>query len=188
MVLFHFGWANPVPINTRHFKNPRRDMALSALAGPVSNILMAFVFGALLRLMLLVTTSFFEQDLLLVAMGSLDVSMGFIVVAIITIMMYLGIVINFGYAIFNLIPIPPLDGSRIFYVFLPTKWYFGIMRYERYIMIGMLLLLWLGLLTAPLSWIVGNLEDLVLSIYGISYGKDAYGAFYLINHYISSLI
>ena len=86
MVLFHFGWANPVPIKTRNFKNPRRDMALSALAGPLSNIVLAFVFGGLLRLALFGVTSAYEQDLTsvvgsLMSGGTASVSSGFTVVA-----------------------------------------------------------------------------------------------------------
>lgn len=193
MVLFRFGWANPVPINTRNFKNPRRDMALSALAGPVSNILLAFIFGGLLRVSLWVGTEFFSADLnaILTAISrgtGYTVSNGFIVLAIVVIMLYLGVVINFSYAIFNLIPIPPLDGSRIFYVFLPPKWYFAVMKHERIIMIVMLALLWFGVLTLPLSWAVTGLENLVFSLYGIRDGSVYDYAFGMINYYISSFL
>ena len=173
MVLFHFGWANPVPINTRNFKNPRRDMALSALAGPLSNIVLAFVFGGLLRLALFGVTSAHEQDLTsvvgsLMSGGTASVSSGFTVVALLVYMLYLGVVINFSYAVFNLIPIPPLDGSRIFYVFLPPKWYFAVMKYERIIMIAMLALLWFGILDIPLNWAVGGLESVMFKLFGMN--------------------
>ncbi len=172
MVLFHFGWANPVPIDTRHFKNPRRDMALSAAAGPLSNIVLAFVFGGLLRLSLLGVTTFFEEDLVgvvgsLTSGGAASVSTGFTVVALLVYMLYLGVIINFSYAVFNLIPVPPLDGSRMFYVFLPPKWYFAIMKYERIIMIAMLALLWIGILDLPLNWAVGGLEKLTFTMFGM---------------------
>ena len=172
MVLFHFGWANPVPINTRNFKNPRRDMALSSAAGPLSNIVLALAFGGLLRLSLLGVMNTYGQDLSgvlgsVMGGGSASVSTGFTVVALLVYMLYLGVVINFSYAIFNLIPIPPLDGSRMFYVFLPPKWYFAVMKYERIIMLGMLALLWFGILDLPLGWAVSGLENLTFMLFGI---------------------
>ena len=73
--------------------------------------------------------------------------------------------LNLSLGVFNLIPIPPLDGSRIFYIFLPQKWYFGVMKYEKYIQLALLVLLWTGLLSRPLSaavsWISGGMQWLV---------------------------
>ncbi len=66
---------------------------------------------------------------------------------------------NLSLGVFNMIPVPPLDGSRIFLTFLPAKYYFGIMKYERYIMLGMLVLLYTGLLTRPLSMLVSFLYN-----------------------------
>ncbi len=191
MLLFHFGWANPVPINTRYFKNPRRDMALSALAGPLSNILLAIVFGGLLRLSLWATASFFGEDLTAVytqlLMGNgFSASSGFVVVALIVMMLYLGVIINFSYAIFNLLPVPPLDGSRIFYVFLPPKWYFGVMKYERIIALVMLALLWLGILTVPLGWAVNGLTNATFFIFGMN--EEASTALALIQFFVGSFI
>ena len=167
MVLFHFGWANPVPINTRNFKNPRRDMALSSAAGPLSNIVLALVFGGLLRLALLaVNASYTTEELLGLYLGQTS-SVGFTVAALLICMLYLGVIINFSYAVFNLIPIPPLDGSRIFYVFLKPKWYFAVMKYERVIMLAMLALLWMGILDIPLGWAVNGLEQLTFTVFGM---------------------
>lgn len=193
MVLFHFGWANPVPINTRYFKKPRRDMALSALAGPVSNVLLALVFGGLLRLSLWLCELFFIEDISAFAYATLShssfaVSKGFTVMALIVIMLYLGVIINFSYAIFNLIPIPPLDGSRISYVFLPPKWYFGVMKYERIIMLVMLALLWFGILDVPLSMAVNGMENVTYAIYGMRPGSNPYTVLMWIERYISSFI
>lgn len=191
MLLFHFGWANPVPINTRNFKKPRRDMALSAAAGPLSNVLLALVFGGLLRLALWATTAFFEQDLnaiytqLFTGKG-FSASGGFVVMALIVMMLYLGVIINFSYAIFNLIPVPPLDGSRIFYIFLPPKWYFGVMKYERIIAIVMLALLWFNILTIPLSWAVNGLTNATFFIFGMN--DTASTALALIQFFVGSVI
>ena len=117
MLLFGFGWANPVPINTRNFKKPRRDMAISAAAGPISNLLLALFFMILMRVSWMflwnikITT---ETQLMMIEYFWMFLSMG--------------VSLNITFAVFNLIPIPPFDGSRILFVFLPPKQYFGIMK------------------------------------------------------------
>ena len=137
--LFGFGWAKPVQVNPRYFKNPKRDMAVTALAGPVSNVLLGFVFYVFYKLLGYAPST---APIYYVTFFCLQV-----------------VYINITLAVFNLIPIPPLDGSRIVYIFLPTKIYFGIMRYERYIMIAMFILLWFG----AFSNILGTLSVWLLS-------------------------
>jgi len=148
MILFHFGWARPVPINTRYFRKPRRDTALTAAAGPVSNFLMAFL-GLLLQEILLAV--FVRHP----AASQFTYNLQF---AALTLLSYFHI-LNLSLGMFNLIPVPPLDGSRIFLTFLPAKYYFGIMQYERYIQLGLMLLLWLGFLDRPLSFLVSALSN-----------------------------
>lgn len=150
MTLFGFGWAKPVPINTRYFKKPKRDMALTGLAGPVSNLLLAFVFAVLLRVELTVYGS--------VALSS-TASEVFIWLYQ---FLYLGISLNITLAVFNLIPIPPLDGSRIFLVLLPTNLYFKIMKYEKYIYIVLLVALFFGLLDKPIDLVTELFMKLIL--------------------------
>lgn len=193
MVLFRFGWANPVPINTRNFKNPRRDMALSALAGPLSNIILGLVSAGVLRLALWGVDYFFPRDIeavyqSIITQSSASVSTPFLIVAIVVMMIYLSVLINFSYAVFNLIPVPPLDGSRIFYVLLPPKWYFGIMKHERIIMYVMLALLWTGILTLPLNWIVGGLESASFALLGMPADSDPRFILLLIQYLISSFL
>lgn len=133
MILVGFGWAKPVPIAaTSNFRHPKRDMALSAAAGPLSNLLLAYVCMILYKLAWYLTPSGWMWDFLCVLLQTM-------------------VQVNITLAVFNLLPVPPLDGSRIFNLILPRRWYFGIMRYERYIMIALLAVLWSGLLDRPLS-------------------------------------
>jgi len=130
MVLFRFGWAKPVPIDARNFRDPKRGFAISALAGPLSNLLVAFFssFLYLLTYALLKDVTFANDTALNIAQNSLD-------------FLFIFHRINIGLAIFNLIPIPPLDGSRILYSILSERAYFKVMRYEKtiyYILIGWL--------------------------------------------------
>ncbi len=134
MLFFHIGWAKPVPINPRNFKNPKRDFAITALAGPLSNLIMAFLFSGiyLLSFALFRNVNFAGQ------------SIAFNIVKNILLFLSLMFNVNIGLAIFNLIPVPPLDGSRILNVILPPKAYFGIMKYEKQIYLGLLGWLLLG--------------------------------------------
>ena len=166
MVFFHFGWAKPVPVNTRYFKNPKRDMALTALAGPVSNFILGF-FGILVYRILY---AIFSN-----AAGPATSDMAINVMSTTLNFFYMFGFLNVSLGVFNLIPIPPLDGSRILLVFLPTKAYFAVMKYERYIMIGFFVLLFIGrrvgFIFSPLStlvgWIIDGMDWLIRLIPGL---------------------
>ena len=134
ILLFGFGWAKPVGVNARNFKSPKRDMAITAFAGPLSNIIMAFLF--MLIIYLLDALNMTGGAWFYLAMFCLFV-----------------VQINVSLAVFNLIPIPPLDGSRILTAFLPDRTYYKIMQYERYIYLGFILLLFTNVLDAPLSFL-----------------------------------
>ena len=156
MLLAGFGWAHPVPINTRHFKKPRRDMALSAGAAPLSNLLLATVFCALLKLYTVVIPH--------VSVSSeVAVNMLFFTYAF----LYYGITLNISLAVFNLLPVPPLDGSRLLYVFLPPKYYFGVMKYERYISLAIMLLLFLGVLSPVIGFVSNSIMNLLFFVFRI---------------------
>lgn len=156
MLLFRVGWANPVPINARNFKNPRRDMAISAAAGPLSNLCLAFIFAILLKL-------------LNIAYGFITFTneTAFLVMYFLEIMLLSGVILNLNLMIFNLIPIPPFDGSRILYVFLPTDLYFKVMRYEKYIMLAFILLFATGALDGPLSFLTNLVMRLMFKLLGL---------------------
>lgn len=135
MVLFHFGWAKPVPINARNFKKPKRDFAITALAGPLSNITLAFIATPLIPLWLLFASKIIagtESDFAVAIFGNTYLFLQYFVI------------VNLGLGVFNLIPLPPFDGSRIVNVLLPEKWYFGIMKYERQIYLGVIIWLFFG--------------------------------------------
>lgn len=120
MLLFHFGWAKPVPIDPRYFKNPKLGFAISALAGPLANIIMGFL-GAFLYLI----SYKFLPATDLYALNNLFAS--------IQLFLFIFCNINIGLGVFNLIPAPPFDGSRIVFALLPDRLYFKVMKYERII-------------------------------------------------------
>lgn len=160
MFLTGYGWAKPVPINTRYFNNPKKGMALTALAGPVSNLILAFIF-VILSAVSASIMRFFPPT---------TESMALIYTILLN-FAYMGVYLNVTLAVFNLIPIPPFDGSRIFLTFLPPKYYFGIMKYERYILIITLILLGTGALSLPINFIVQSIitlfENLVFGVFGL---------------------
>ena len=131
MVLFHFGWAKPVPIDPRNFKNPRRGFAITALAGPLTNIVMAF-FASFLYLLTLSNLTETGSSFL----NNLQVN------TLLFLMYFFSI--NIGLGIFNLIPVPPFDGSRILNVVLPERLYFKVMKYEKQMYWGVIAWLFLG--------------------------------------------
>ena len=146
---FIFGWAKPVPVDPRNFKNPLKDMAIVALAGPVSNLLMAVFWALITRLGVFIGT------------GAEAISLPLIYTGV------AGISINLVLALINLLPIPPLDGSRILTGILPSYWAWQYNRLERYGFIILLLLLYTKLLGAILAYPMFVAQKVFFSIAGL---------------------
>ena len=146
ILLFGIGWAKPVQVNARYYKNPKWGMALVALAGPLSNVILAFI---------------------LLVLGNVLVVTGLTQMAIVAqarmFLWYIAL-INISLVVFNLIPVPPFDGSRILFAVLPQKYYFQIMRYERYIFIAIFAIVYLGVLDRPLDFLTSRLFNAVYSL------------------------
>ena len=143
MALFRFGWAKPVPVDMRNFKNPKAGMALTALAGPVSNVVLAYAAVVLCNFVIFLADRLGSTWLLL---------------ALAQFFVYVEI-ISAGLAVFNVFPIPPLDGSKVLFALLSDRAYDRLMRYERYGMGLLMVLLVTGVIDRPL----GAMRDWLLT-------------------------
>lgn len=146
---FIFGWAKPVPVDPRNFKKPITDMAIVALAGPVSNLLMAIFWALIARLGMTIGTSFEAVAFSLIYSG------------------IAGISVNLSLALLNLIPIPPLDGSRVVTALLPTRWAWRYNQLERYGFIILMVLLYTKALNVVLAYPLYFAHNLFFSIAGM---------------------
>ena len=133
LFLFGFGWANPVPVNPRNFDRVKMKtgMVLTSLAGPASNLIVAFIAAFLMHIV-----------------GAFEMNMP---LAVIYLLLSNLIVLNIGIAVFNLIPIPPLDGYKVLSAVLPPRYYFKLMQYERFGFIILLLIIYIPVFNSLLS-------------------------------------
>ncbi|MBQ7225267.1 MAG: site-2 protease family protein [Clostridia bacterium] len=163
MLFAHFGWARPVPIDISNFKHTKRDLALSALAGPVANLLLGFIGCFLYVLTLNLLPDYFTSEI--------TFNLARILV---TFVYYLGW-LNISLALFNLLPIPPLDGSKILYAFLPPKANNWCKMHEREIGLGFMIILIVdsrllgGYITYGLSFGVNAVFDLFVSLFRLMF-------------------
>ena len=149
LLLVHVGWAKPVMVDMRYFKHPKRDMALTSLAGPAANFVLAFVMLALYSIL----------DRIL-PRGGLFIYFLFD-------FLWSTAVMSVGLGLFNLIPISPLDGSKVLVSLLPDRAYYTVLRYERYIMIPLLALVFFGVFDTPLNFCINGVLRLMLRLVGL---------------------
>ena len=157
MVVAHFGWAKPVPVNPYRMtkvKSPKVGMALTAAAGPVSNVMLALIFG---QLFCLCGGYYFRGAMYYTGESG---GAGYYLCQFFCACLSL----NAGLAVFNLIPVSPLDGSKILAIVLPEKAYAQLMRYERYGFIILAALLFTGVLDKPLSLLVNGLLSGIMAL------------------------
>lgn len=150
LLLFGYGWAKPVQVNPRNFKNPKVGMAIVALAGPLSNILAALV-GA----MVFVPVALFGRDTLFTSFVLTFLSSY--------------IVVNISLAAFNLIPLPPLDGSRIVAAFLSDRAMYAYYKYQNIIVMVFFLAMMSGALSTPLGIVEGFIQNVIFFIAKLPY-------------------
>lgn len=143
-----FGWAKPVPVDPRYFKKPKQGMAVTALAGPVSNFLLAVLLILISKAIYLYAPYSAVWD------------------AVFTFCLYTAAPLSIGLGLFNLLPIPPLEGSKVLGVLLPDEAYSKLMRYERY---GILLLLALSLLGVTGNFISGVIVRVYETMFNLIY-------------------
>ncbi len=149
LLFFHFGWAKPVPVNPSKFTKVKikTGMVLTAIAGPLANFILGFIAMILLRVVILYMADFAVSELLFIILYTL-------------------VIMNVGLGLFNLIPIPPLDGSKVLNALLPARIYFKIMQYERYGTLLLILFIWFGSgrFLSSLSGYVLDFYDLILNL------------------------
>jgi len=148
LLLFRFGWAKPVPVNFNRLNNPKRDMIYVSLAGPIANIVIAVIFSLVLRL------SYYFIGQIYMAQTSSFFNLSITMLRGWLIFLQTGVIINLALAIFNLIPVPPLDGSKILLGLLPYSQAYRYAKLESYGPILLLILVLSGIIGKVLFPIV----------------------------------
>jgi Zn-dependent protease len=164
MVLTGFGWAKPVKVNPRNFNNPKRGMAITAAAGPLSNVLQSFVCMFILALL----AKFNVLAIYYGKGGFSGASFGDALLMVLGTIVYQMTYLNLYLAIFNLIPVPPLDGSRLVDTFLPGRVSYYYNRYGTYFQIGLFAVMMILIYTDvfnPIAWVAGKVWDLFYNIW-----------------------
>ena len=153
LVLFGFGYAKPVPVNPSYFKNPKAGMALTALAGPVANLLVALVAASVCRITLSIAEALPSTVGVMYWLWQV-----FTIIAL----------VNISLAVFNLLPIPPLDGFRIITPLLPDRWVYFVNRNQIYVTGLVMLLIVTNVLDRPLGYLISLFQSLIFGLFGLT--------------------
>ncbi len=148
LLLFHFGWAKPVPVDPSYYKDRKTGIIWTSFAGPVANFLLAFVCIFCLILILKLNPLFLYSNL-----GSLLESI-----------LSMTATLNIGFGLFNLIPVPPLDGSKVLFAFLPDEQYYRFIQGSPFFMLVLVVLIYLGVLSQPLSMMQNGIWNAFVQI------------------------
>ena len=148
LLLFHFGWAKPVPVDPSYYKDRKTGIIWTSFAGPVANFLLAFVCIFCLILILKLNPLFLYSNL-----GSLLESI-----------LSMTATLNIGFGLFNLIPVPPLDGSKVLFAFLPDEQYYRFIQGSPFFMLVLVVLIYLGILSQPLSMMQNGIWNAFVQI------------------------
>lgn len=176
LMLFGFGWARPVPVNISNFKNRRRGMALTALAGPLSNFLLSFLLFALYLLLgmqvlgnelVLLGPSGSYAILSLLLSGQVALGGGSLFLLVLSLFCGYSAALSAGLGAFNLIPVHPLDGSRVVDAFLPFSWSLKLQKYQSVILIVFIAALWFGWLDGIIYVVESGIFRLAAMLFGL---------------------
>lgn len=154
LLLFHFGWAKPVPVDASYYKDRKTGIIWTSFAGPVANFLLAFLCVLIYMGLIRWVPSFAISDAGSFLLVVLATSAG----------------MNIGFGLFNLIPVPPLDGSKVLFSFLPDDQYYRFIEGSPFFMLILIVLIYLGILSGPLSMLQSNIMEFFVNVSSMMVG------------------
>ena len=154
LLLFRFGWAKPVPVDASYYKDRKTGIIWTSFAGPVANFLLAFLCVLIYMGLIRWVPSFAISDAGSFLLTVLATSAG----------------MNIGFGLFNLIPVPPLDGSKVLFSFLPDDQYYRFIEGSPFFMLILIVLIYLGILSGPLSMLQSNIMEFFVNVSSMMVG------------------